>query len=59
MAYDQSRTDIKLNEQNGTSTPYMPISDIRWVEKVIKLASKDIKPSKIILGIASLVINMK
>ena len=53
MAYDQSRTDIKLNEQNGTSTPYMPISDIRWVEKVIKLASKDIKPSKIILGIAS------
>jgi len=53
MTYDQGRADLKLNSLMGTSTPYSPVADIRWVEKVLKLALIDIKASKIILGIPS------
>jgi len=51
MTYDQGRADLKLNKVMGTSTLYSPVADIRWVEKVLKLALMDIKASKVILGI--------
>lgn len=53
MAYDQSNIDIKLNASKGTTTPYMPVADAEWVEKVIKETIKTIPASKIVLGIPS------
>jgi spore germination protein YaaH len=37
MAYDQGRADIKLNKEN-MGKPYSPVSDVDWVEKVLKLS---------------------
>lgn len=49
MAYDQRTFDVKLNKAGAG--PYIPVSDIAWVEKVINLTAKDIKKSKLVIGI--------
>ena len=49
MAYDQGLVDLRLNETAGGL--YNPVADVRWVEKVIKLAMKDISKKKIVIGI--------
>jgi spore germination protein len=50
MAYDQGMTDLRLNAA-ASSTPYVPVADIRWVEKVITLAAQTISKNKILIGI--------
>jgi spore germination protein YaaH len=52
MTYDQRDAVYTLNEANK-SVLNAPIADPKWVEKAIRLAMKQIKPSKIQIGIAT------
>ncbi len=52
MTYDQRTADLTLNKANQ-AVLYAPIADPKWVEKSIRLAMKQIKPSKIQIGIAT------
>ena len=49
MMYDQGTIDIKLNAQ--ASGPYMPLSDVEWVEKATRLALKDISADKLVIAV--------
>lgn len=51
MTYDQGRYDLKLNEAKGN--PYVPVADVDWVEKVVKLALQDIKKEKLVIGVST------
>jgi spore germination protein YaaH len=50
MAYDQGTTDLRLNAA-ANGTPYVPVADVRWVQKVLTLASGFIAKNKLVLGI--------
>lgn len=52
MAYDQQRADPKLNNERS-GTPYIPVGDIDWVEKVAKSISVTVPKEKIMLGVAT------
>lgn len=52
MAYDQQRADLKLNKARQ-GAPYYPIADRDWVEKVVRLMTKSIPASKLMLGVAT------
>ena len=52
MTYDQRTADLTLNKKNKAIV-YTPIADTAWVEKSIKLASKQINKKKIMIGIAT------
>ena len=52
MAYDQDTVDLKLNAAAG-STPYIPLADPQWVQKVVTFAARTISKKKIILGVAT------
>lgn len=49
MTYDQQTADIKLNA--SAVHPYAPVSDTRWVRKVMELTKKTIDADKLSLGI--------
>ena len=52
MAYDQQGIDLKLSTAAASSSQlYAPVADPAWVEKVINLMAKDIKKSKILIGV--------
>lgn len=52
MAYDQQGVDLKLTAKAASSSElYAPLADPLWVEKVVNLAAKDIKRSKIMIGV--------
>lgn len=52
MAYDQQTIDQQLAQQAASSSElYAPVADPAWVEKVVRLAAKDIKKSKIMIGV--------
>ena len=52
MTYDQQTVDVTLNKA-ADGTPYIPIADTKWVEKVVTLAAKTISKKKLEIGIAT------
>ena len=50
MTYDQASADRYLNHA-ASQTPYVPIADPVWVEKVVNLAAKSIAKKKLVIGI--------
>lgn len=52
MTYDQQRADLSLNDARK-GAPYIPVSDVEWVEKVMKLTKKTIDPEKLYVGVAT------
>jgi len=50
MAYDQQGIDQALAHAAST-TLYAPVADIAWVEKVMRVAMKDISKHKLVIGI--------
>ncbi len=52
MTYDQQGVDSLLaSEAASSSQLYAPVADPAWVESVVSLAEKTIKPSKIEIGV--------
>lgn len=51
MTYDQASVDRKLT--SVADGPYIPVSDPKWVEKVIVNAAKDIPKRKLMIGVAT------
>lgn len=52
MAYDQQGIDQELAAAAASSSQvYAPVADPFWVRKVINLMAKDIKKSKILIGV--------
>lgn len=52
MAYDQQGVDLQQATVAASSSElYAPLADPVWVQKVVELAAKDIKRSKIMIGI--------
>jgi spore germination protein YaaH len=49
MAYDQGTIDLSLSR--AAAGPYVPVSDARWAEKVMREAAKTIDRGKLVLGI--------
>ena len=52
MAYDQGAIDVKLNAA-ANNTPYVPVADVKWVEKTLQEALKFIPKSKLSIGVAT------
>ena len=52
MTYDQETIDQKLNSA-ALSAPYVPVADVKWVEKAIRLAMQTIPKHKIVIGVAT------
>lgn len=50
MAYDQGSIDVQLNKA-ANQAPYVPVADVRWVEKTVKEALKFIPKHKISIGV--------
>ncbi|MBI4087873.1 hypothetical protein HY418_00610 [Candidatus Kaiserbacteria bacterium] len=52
MAYDQQGIDLQLATVAASSSQlYAPVADPLWVEKVVNMAAKSIKKSKILIGV--------
>ncbi len=52
MTYDQQTIDLQLSSAAASSSQlYAPVADPAWVTKVVALAAKSIKKSKIMIGI--------
>jgi spore germination protein YaaH len=52
MTYDQETADVSLNKA-ASSSPYIPVSDPRWVQKVINLTTQTISKNKLSIGVAT------
>ncbi|MBU6310698.1 hypothetical protein KGO06_02060 [Patescibacteria group bacterium] len=50
MAYDQGTVDVVLTSAEPT-TPYVPVADVRWVEKVVREALPFVPKHKLMIGV--------
>lgn len=52
MTYDQQTADLQLNATaRRAGEIYAPVSDVKWVEKVVKYMGQDIDTKKMVLGV--------